>query len=396
MTRTRHVVVLNHFAVPPGQPGGTRHVELFGKLEGWTHAIVAARRNLTTGRRQAAEPGFVPVWVLPYRGNGVTRVLNWASYAVTATVATLRGPRPDVVYASSPHLLAGLAGWVVARVRGARFVLEVRDLWPRVLLDLGRVTESSPVYRLLAALERFLYRRAEHIVVLATGTRRVLEGMGVPPGKISYVPNAADPQDFAPSDCRERLRAAYGFTRTTVVYAGAHGPANGLDMVLDAAAKVGDLDLDIVLVGDGVEKQRLIRRAQIEGLANVRFLPPVPKTAVPDLLHAADLGLHVLADVPLFQGCVSPNKVFDYLAAGLPVLTNSPGVVGELVEGARGGWAVTPHGIADGLREAMEVGPETLVARGTLGRGWIARHQGRRAMAIRLAGVLDGSGEGSG
>jgi glycosyltransferase involved in cell wall biosynthesis len=124
-------------------------------------------------------------------------------------------------------------------------------------------------------------------------------------------------------------------------------------------------------------------------LANVRFLDPVPKTEMPDLLAAADLGLHVLADVELFRTAVSPNKVFDYMAAGLPVLTNCPGVVTDLVREAGAGAAVCPQGLADGLARMAQAGPE-LTVWGHKGQAWIAAHQSRRAMAARLEQVLNG------
>jgi glycosyltransferase involved in cell wall biosynthesis len=379
--------VLNHFAVPRGHPGGTRHVELFGRLPGWSAVIVAGRLNMITGRPQPATPGFVPVPVIPYRRNGVTRVLNWISYALTATVAGLRGPRPDVVYASSPHLLAGLAGWVVARVRRSRFVFEVRDLWPGVLVAMGQIAPSSMVHRLLERLELFLYRRADRIVVLAAGVRSDLERRGVPPERIVDIPNAADPADFAPTAARDVLRRRYGFTRRTAVYAGAHGPANGLDLLLAAAEAVPDLD--IALIGSGVEKPRLVVRAADLGLTNVRFLDPVAKAEMPDLLAAADIGLHVLADVGLFRDAVSPNKVFDYLAAGRPVLTNSPGVVGDLIQAIGAGHATQPGRLDEGLRRMAAASDAELDTMGVRGRDWIADHQSRTAMAARLARLLD-------
>ncbi|MFI2711449.1 glycosyltransferase family 4 protein [Micromonospora sp. NPDC018662] len=384
MTR-RRVLVLNHFAVPRGYPGGTRHVELFSRLSDWSYVIVAGRRNLATGQSQRAEPGFRPVAVTPYRGNGPGRVVNWASYAVTATLAGLRQPRPDVVYASSPHLLAGLAGWAVARVRRVPLVLEVRDLWPRVLVDMGRLAEDSSTYRLLTRLEHFLYRHAARVVIMAPGLRAVLVGQGVPPEKIVFIPNAADPEDFVPGADRAELRRRYGFTRRTAVYAGAHGPANGLDLLLAAARAVPDLD--VVLVGSGVEKPRL--RAAATGLGNVRFLDPVPKTEMADILHAADVGVHVLADVELFRAGVSPNKVFDCMAAGLPIVTNSPGVVGDLVTGVGAGHTVAPGDLAHGLSQMSQASSEELTKMGTAGQQWIRENQSRTAMAQILGRLLD-------
>lgn len=383
MTKQR-VLVFNHFAVPRGYPGGTRHVELFSRLPGWSYVVIAGRRNMVTGLPQRAEPGFHPVAVTPYRGNGLGRVVNWASYVVTATAAGLRQPRPDVVYASSPHLLAGLSGWIVAAVRRAPLVLEIRDLWPRVLVDMGRLAETSLTYRALERLERFLYRQAHRVVIMAPGVRTAVEGAGVAPEKIAFIPNAADPEDFVPSTDRAELRRRYGFTRRTAVYAGAHGPANGLDLLLDAAEAVPDLD--VVLVGSGVEKPRL--QAAAHGIRNVRFLEPVPKTEIPDILHAADIGVHVLADVELFRAGVSPNKVFDYMAGGLPIVTNSPGTVGDLVMGAGAGYAVAPGDLAHGLGQVAQASPEELAKMGAAGRQWIRENQSRTAMSRALEELL--------
>ncbi|RZU74590.1 glycosyltransferase involved in cell wall biosynthesis [Micromonospora kangleipakensis] len=382
---TQHtVLVFNHFAVPPGYPGGTRHVELFSRLPGWSYVIIAGRRNMVTGLPQRAEPGFRPVAVTPYRGNGLGRVVNWASYAVTATAAGLLQPRLDVVYASSPHLLAGLSGWIVAAVRRVPFVLEIRDLWPRVLVDMGRLAETSLTYRALERVERFLYRHADRVVIMAPGVRAAVEGKGAAPEKIAFIPNAADPEDFVPSADRDELRRRYGFTRRTAIYAGAHGPANGLDLLLDAAKAVPDLD--VVLVGSGVEKPRL--QVAAHGIRNVRFLDPVPKTEIPDILHAADIGLHVLADVELFRAGVSPNKVFDYLAAGLPIVTNSPGTVGDLVMGAGAGYLTAPGNLAHGLSQMYQASSEELTKMGAAGRRWIRENQSRTAMSRALGQLL--------
>jgi glycosyltransferase involved in cell wall biosynthesis len=388
MTAEKRVIVFNHFAVPRDQPGGTRHVELFSRLPGWNYTIIASHRNLSTGETQAHAPGFVFVPVTRYRANGMSRVLNWISYAITATFAALAKPRPDVVYASSPHLLAALAGWLVAKVRRARFVLEIRDLWPQVLVDMGHLQESSLLYRLLHELEKFLYRQAECIVVMAPGSKTALEQMGVAPSKITYIPNGADPEDFVPSADRETLRGKYGFTKLTAVYAGAHGPANGLSLLLDAADEIRELPIDIVLVGDGVLKNELMDTARMRDLRNVRFLAPIPKSEIPDLLAAADVGLHVLADVDLFRTSVSPNKVFDYMAAGLFVVTNCPGAVTELVETSGAGIGVGPTDLVEGLRFACKLDTAELTAAGDHGRAWLEREQSRTAMATRLEGIL--------
>jgi glycosyltransferase involved in cell wall biosynthesis len=389
----RRVVVLNHFAAPRGAPGGTRHVELFSRLRRWDATVIGSRVNyLTREPVHLDDDLYRTVPVLPYRSNGAARILNWCSYAVTALVAALRLPRPDVVYASSPHLLTGLAGWALARLRRASFVLELRDLWPVVLVEMGQLSRTSPLYRLLRSLERFLYRKADAIVVLAEGVRRVLvEDEGVAADRVYFVPNGADPADFVPSAPRAALRERYGLDGMVFAYTGAHGPANGLDLVLDAAAEVAEQlpDVRFLLVGDGVAKAALRERAAREGLRNVAFRAPVPKDEMPDLLGAVDVGLHVLADVPLFRYGVSPNKLYDYLAAGLPVLTNTGGEVAALVDAANAGVAVAPDGIADGVRALAGRNAEELRRFGDDGRAYLAATRSRSSLAERVETLLD-------
>lgn len=387
--RNRRVLVLNHFAAPRGEAGGTRHVELFSRLEGWEHLIIASNLNPQTGRKVGDSDGFVTVPVVGYSSNGISRILNWVSYAVSATLRGLRVGRVDVVYGSSPHLLAALAAWVLAVLKRAPFVLEVRDLWPKVLVDMNHLSETSPVYRVLTALEEFLYARAKKIVVMAEGSRTELVARGVEEAKIVYIPNGADPEDFEPSAPRDELRARYGFDKVTAVYAGAHGPANGLDLLLDGAESVPEVD--VVLVGGGVLKEKLRQDAERRGLANVRFMDPIPKDEIPDLLAAADIGLHVLADVELFRSAVSPNKVFDYMAAGLPTLTNCPGLVSDLIRTANAGTSVKPNDIGQGLLALATTDPLERKELGVSGRSWIAANQSRQAMAARLGDAISGT-----
>ncbi|MCL1597996.1 MAG: glycosyltransferase family 4 protein, partial [Actinomycetia bacterium] len=283
----KNVLVLNHFAVPPGQAGGTRHVELFDQLpDGWRYTLVGADRNLLTGDRTHHTSGtYRAVRTTPYRGNGVSRIVNWLSYGVGAFFLGIRQRRVDVVYASSPHLLTGLAGYFIARVRRAAFILEIRDLWPRILVDMGRMRPGSVVYRILRRLELFLYCHADEIVVLAEGSIEAIQADCPSAASISYIPNGSDPSMFAVDGDRNAIRERFGMTGLVFVYAGAHGPANGLDLVLDAAEKVqADLpDVSFVLVGDGVEKDQLVAQAGKRGLRNLQFQDPIPKTDMPQL-----------------------------------------------------------------------------------------------------------------
>lgn len=386
----RSVLVLNHFARSPSAPGGTRHVELFSRLKGWDARIIASNRTVHGGQKTAAEGILETVWVLPPGSGAIRRLANWLSYCVGALLRGLRTPKPDVVVGSTPHLLAPLTALAIARLRRVPLVLEVRDIWPRVFVEMGAMSERSLLYRALTRLEQYLYRTATKIVVLAQGASDYLVAQGVPREKIAFIPNGANPNDYHIASDREVLRQRYEFTGIVAIYAGAHGPANGLDQLIKAARELEDVhSLSIVLVGDGVEKARLRKLVGDQGIMNVQFLDPVPKSQIPELLHAADIGIHCLADVPIFRSGVSPNKIYDYMAAGLPIVTNTPGEVAELIEQAQAGVGVPPDQLSAGLRHLVGLSPSARARMGELGRDFLARNRSHSALARELQVLLD-------
>jgi glycosyltransferase involved in cell wall biosynthesis len=258
---------------------------------------------------------------------------------------------------------------------------------------MGRLSKSSMLYRVLAWIEARLYASADQIVVLADGVGQAIRELGIDSERIHLIPNGAEPLEGSTED-REAGRAAFGFTDFVCAYTGAHGPANGLDLLLDAAKDVASTDprIRIVLVGDGPAKPALVERARDEGITNVVFLPAMQKDEVPRLLQAADCGLHVLADVPLFHYGVSPNKLMDYMAAGLPALTNTPGEVARIVESAEAGLAVAPHALAEGLREMAAASEDQRRVWGAGGISFIREQRSVDRLAPELEEVLDGAG----
>jgi glycosyltransferase involved in cell wall biosynthesis len=391
----RKVLVLNHFALPRSQGGGTRHVELFSRLTGWAYVIVAGDCNYNTRERFVSDsPDFVTIRVPGHESNGFARVAGWLRYAVGALWVGLRRRDIDVVYASSPHLVTPLAGWVLAKVRRVPLVLEIRDLWPRSMVELGYLRAGTPLHRVLVGLERFLYRAADRIVAVADGWDDHFATFGVSPAKVALVTNGAEPADFVTTMTREKARAQLGVDGFVAVYAGAHGPANGLDLVLDVAKDLPDVTF--VLLGDGLDKQRLVARAREERLVNVRFCDPVPKRDLGTVFVGCDVGLHTLAQSELFREAMSPNKLYDYMAAGLPVITNVGGgleaqlvdhgcaVPGSPRDGASGRDALA--GAIAALRDRSVDDRETMSRRA---RDYVDRHASRTVMAARLEKVLN-------
>ena len=380
--------------------GGTRHVEISRELvrRGWRVTVAASDfhihqraylRRASAGDRNVHRENvdgvdIVWLWAAPYTVNDFRRVKNWLSFAKSLLGLDLSAVKPRVVIGSSPHLFAALAAWIVAKRSRVPFVLEVRDLWPESLAVAGR--RRGPGYYAFWLLARLLYRVADRIIVLAEGVGMYLEKSGIPKRKLMFVPNGVDATAFAAitkSAPRDSLR---------LVYAGAHGPANGLDAVLDAAELLRDeARVSFVLVGDGPAKPALRADAERRQLGNVEFVDSIPKAEMPGFLQGCDAGLMVLKDVPLFAFGVSPNKLFDYWAAALPVVCNVPGEVAVTLENARGGvQAADSSGaaLASAIRALLKTSPAERRAMGDRGRAWVTRERDRPVLAERLDGML--------
>jgi glycosyltransferase involved in cell wall biosynthesis len=391
------LVWINQFAVLPSDGGGTRHFELGRELvrRGWRVTILASdlhlHRRVYTRRRDPLDKQPVVetidgvelrwLWAAPYQANNWRRGWNWLSFA--RSVRRDRGAfaSADVVIGSSPQLFGARAGRDVARAAGARFVLEIRDLWPESLLAAGG--RIGPGYRLMDRVARALYRDAEWIIVLARGVEDYLVGKGVPRQKFRLIPNGVDVGSVDPTSS---VRAQDG--PFTLVYAGAHGPANGLEQLLDAAAILGpDAGVRFVLVGDGPSKDHLRQDAIRRTLGSVEFVDPLSKPELMSLLTAADAGLMLLRDAPLFSFAVSPNKLFDYLAAGLPVVCNVPGDVARLLADANAGIQTSDasgRSLADAIGQLRGLDRDARRRMGLAGRRFVEREHSRDVLGARL------------
>ncbi|OPX84746.1 MAG: 2-deoxystreptamine glucosyltransferase [Pelotomaculum sp. PtaB.Bin104] len=345
---TKEIWFINQYAVTPDLPGGSRHYDFGVELvrAGYTVRIFAATVNLAL-RRQVRNPGeklwleepvdgilFEWIQTGTHRQNDWRRALGMLNFSWNVFNTGLRqGTRPHLIVGSSPQPLAALAGYCLARRMGCRFILEVRDLWPQALIDMHAVSAVHPAVWVLRWVERFLYRHSNKIIVLARGSATYLRKKGVPEERISYIPNGVHPGHCQTDRPREAARQLYGFNRFTVIYTGAHGPANALHTILEAAAEISnEPGIEFVLVGDGPAKPRLQAQAREMGLKNLRFAEPVPRNVIPELLLAADAAIIALKDAQAFYDAVSPNKLFDYLAAGKPVLCAAPGDMAAMVE----------------------------------------------------------------
>lgn len=280
------------------------------------------------------------------------RAMVFFRFAIASLWIALREPA-DVVFATTTPLTASIPGVFARWIRRKPFVFEVRDLWPELPKAMGVIT-NPVLLAMMSLLEWTAYRSANKLIGLSPGIVEGIARRGVSRHCIRLIPNGCDSRIFnAPvTPWRPKGVGAQDFM---AIFTGTHGVANGLNAVLDAAKELKSLqreDIKLVLVGDGKLKPELQASAANQGLDNVIFHPPVAKAKLAGLMHSADIGMQLLANVPAFYYGTSPNKFFDYIAAGLPVLNNYPGWIADIIEENRCGYSVPPDN-AEAFAQAL-------------------------------------------
>ena len=253
--------------------------------------------------------------------------------------------RYDLVFATTTPLTAAIPGIFARWFRRKPFVFEVRDLWPELPREMGVITNPVILW-LMGRLEWAAYKSAHRLVGLSPGIVDGIARLGISRERIAMIPNGCDLSLFSDSNAKPWRPAEVKSTDLMAVFAGTHGIANGLDAVLDAASELKKLkrnDIKLVLIGQGKLKEQLVCRAKQDGLDNVIFHEAVNKEKLAGLMAATDVGLQTLANVPAFYYGTSPNKFFDYIASGLPVLNNYPGWLAEMIKENGCGLAVPPE-----------------------------------------------------
>jgi glycosyltransferase involved in cell wall biosynthesis len=398
-----NIIIVNHYAIPPTEAGGTRHYSLARELIAQGHHvhIIAANFNHQTKtpvvtnseerifKQVYDEVPFVFVNVPAYQGNSPARLLNMLSFSRQIWHSSYFKcmDSPDVVIGSSPHPLAVWAAQRMAARCGVPFIFEVRDLWPQSLIDLGRINPKHPAVWLLAQLEKYLYSHADKIITLLPGAHEYIKAIGIDAGKVIWIPNGIDfslyNQDF-PRGKHDKF---------VVMYAGTHGLANGLETIINCAEILDkDYGNKIVfrLVGDGPQKEDLKKMVDEKQLTNVQFDDPVPKQQIPGVLSQADAFILLLTDSPVFRWGISPNKLYDYLCSYRPVIFgvnafNNP------VEEAGAGITVppeNPEALAKAVLELYHMTPANRDQMGLNGRKYVEENHDFQKLAAKLEEVL--------
>jgi glycosyltransferase involved in cell wall biosynthesis len=406
------VLYLHQFFMTRDGSGGTRSYEFARRLAADGDAVTmvtsgpGGEREVDGIRVVEARGGYGDYMRATKVGYG-RRLLAFGRFALAATAATLRGPRPDVVFATSPPLTMALPAIVAARRWRVPLVFEVRDLWPEAPIQMGAL--SAPwMQRLARWLERAVYRSASEVVALSPGMRDGIVAAGTDSARVTLIPNASDldlfSPDLDPGDLRERLGIDGG--DFLCAYFGTMGEANDLTQVVEAAALLDAREAQVgaggaaapatarrivfVLQGEGKRRPELEADVRRRGLGNVLFAPAGDKLAAARLAAASDACMTIFKDVPILA-TNSPNKLFDTFAAGRPAIVNTDGWQRVLVEEHAAGVFARPGDAAD-LADAVSglaADPERARAYGVNARALAEREFGRDLLAARLRRVLE-------
>ena len=357
-----------HFSTPKGS-AGIRSYAMAQSLIRNGHQVTMVCGSFGAGQTGLTQPfnkgmrrGMVDgidiiEFELPYSNalSFLKRILIFLSFAFKSIKVALT-EQYDVVFATTTPLTAGIPGIFAKWFRRKPFVFEVRDLWPELPKAMG-VIKNPIVLWMMSVLEWTSYHSADRLVGLSPGIVDGIIKRGIAPEKVASIPNGCDLDIFASEHQAWRPEGVKP-TDLMAIFTGTHGLANGLNAVLDAAVELKKrqrTDIKLVLVGDGMQKKALLERAVELQLDNVIFHNPVNKAKLAGLMASADIGLQILANVPAFYYGTSPNKFFDYISAGLPVLNNYPGWLAELITKEQCGFAVlpeNPQAFADALEQA--------------------------------------------
>jgi glycosyltransferase involved in cell wall biosynthesis len=401
------ILLIHQSFVAPQEAGGTRHYEMATRLvqHGHEFTIVASDVSYLSGKKCQTQSRLLTeetldgvrvlrAYTFPSLHAGFFgRLLSFFSFMFTSIWAGYRAGPVDLVIGTSPSLFQAFSAWCVSVLRWRPFVLEVRDLWPEFAIDMG-VLRNGLLITLARWLERFLYSRASHIVVNSPAFRGYLLKHGVPADKISFIANGVDPQMFAgPTKSLRPLRAEYGLQgKILAVYTGALGIANDIQTILQAAKILqNDTRIHFLLVGDGKDRARLESLSDEMQLSNVTFTGVRSKAEMPAVLGESDICIATLQDIPMFR-TTYPNKIFDYMAAGRPIVLAIDGVIREVVEAANAGIFVSP-GDAYALAGAVKTlsnDPDFARHCGQSGKVYVTKHFDRNQHAQQLNQLVVG------
>lgn len=403
-----NIVLINHYA---GSPQHGMEFRPYYLAREWTEkghnvTIIASdfshlrhvNPDLQTSTRTQNLDGITYIWIRTrrYQGNGAARLFNmaqfcWSLYRMERQLASIQ---PNVVIASSTYPYDAWPAKRIARLSKAKLIFEVHDLWPLTPRLIGGFAAWHPMIVSMQWAENYAYRHADAAVSLLPGTEAHMRQHGLAKGKFHYIPNGfatGSEKTAMPDSARKKIAEFSNSFPNTCLYAGGHAVSNALDPLLEAAGRPETVKVGFILVGNGAEKARLQAKVRQKGLTNVLFVDSIPKTSVPELLSLATMAYIGWQDSPLYAHGTSPNKLFDYMTAGLPVVhsTSSPF---DLVKDANCGISVPAEdvpAIARAIAALVEMSPAQRQFLGANGRRFANANHSYPQLAQKFLDVME-------
>jgi glycosyltransferase involved in cell wall biosynthesis len=406
----KNIWILNHYAITPDMPGGTRHYD-FGKelvKRGYNVTIFASSFHYTQHKELKLKKkekykienfdGINFIWIktFSYQKNNWRRVINMISYMwrvywlgkkITKIDKNIK--KPDVIIGSSVHLLAVLSAYYLSKCYKAKFIMEVRDLWPQTLIDFKKFKKNHPIVKILKSLEKFLYKKAQKIVVLLPLASKYITNLGINKNKVIWIPNGVNLNKF-----KELKKTKNKNEHFKIIYLGAHGQANALETILNAAKIIQEKNkykkIKFTFIGDGAEKKNLEKYSKKLLLKNVKFCPPIEKQKIPEALTEADILIFNLKKSDVFKYGISSNKLFDYMAATKPIIF-SANTANNPIREARCGLPVPPENpkkMAEAIIKLYKMSPEERNKMGQRGREYVEKYHSIPVLVDKLEKVF--------
>jgi glycosyltransferase involved in cell wall biosynthesis len=399
--------IINQYATTPGTGIGGRHYYLAQELatQGYNVSVIAAsythlmRKSPEVKSRISIERidqiEYIWIKVAPYlQAHSAKRVFNWFAFAWHLRKLTAKRFRsPDFILYSSPSLIGFLSARWLSRRLNAHLAFEVRDIWPLTLIEVGGYSSKHPFIRFLQWVEDTAYRDAKVVISNLGNAVEHMKNRGMNPEKFTWIPNGFSLRELSQAQpLHEEICRKLPVETFIVGYTGTLGSANAVNSLVEAAAILRDkTDISFVLVGTGKEKQRLQQLVKDKQLKNVVFLDPIPKIQIQSMLSNFDVCYIGLTADPLFRFGVSPNKLFDYLYAGKPILYAVDS--GEsLVDRAQAGLSIepeSPRAIADAVLKLYAMPPANRAKLGQNGRRYVLANHEYSMLAKKLVSTLE-------
>ena len=333
------IVYIHQFFKTPEEPGGTRSYWIARELIDQGHEVImlTANKKIEGNTMRVGADGITVIYHKGIYDSGTMnlrqRFFSMFGFAFKTLRSAWRIKNVDLVIATSTPLTVGIPAMLLKKLKGIPFVFEVRDLWPEVPIQMGAL--NNPILRSVAEwLEREIYKNSSHIIALSPGMQQGIVSKNVPESKVSMIPNMSKVDEFwdRPPNVAVARKFDLDMDSFKVIYFGSLNIANAIEYIIEAAILLlkEPYPIEIIFLGEGYSKPLMKKKCIEENISNVKFFDRIPMELLSEVVNLCQASLVTFSNIPILA-TNSPNKLFDSLSAGKPIIVNSPGWTKDLV-----------------------------------------------------------------